>query len=261
MVGKKLPAFQFYPGDWRKDPGVQSLSFEERGVWIELLCLMHESEEPGKLLAGGQPIPMDRLARLLGLSASYLEVIITSLITLNVAGRCEKTGALINRRMVRDREVSQVRSKSGVKGGNPNFVRGQPNPYYDNQKDNQLCNQKDNQKITPSSSSSSSSSELNTLELSRKAKFTRPTIEEVAAYCLERGKGVDPETWMDHYESNGWKVGKNPMKDWRAAVRTWEKNQLKLTQPDDDKPRPMTQAEIDAHNAAFRASKERHQHG
>ena len=56
-----------------------------------------------------------------------------------------------------------------------------------------------------------------------KRRFTKPTLEEVQAYCLERGKGVDPQRWFDYYSSNGWKVGKNPMKDWKAAVRTWER--------------------------------------
>mgnify|MGYP001767301504 CR=1 FL=1 len=55
--------------------------------------------------------------------------------------------------------------------------------------------------------------------------FKPPTVEEVRAYCAERGNGVDPELFCSHYQSNGWKVGKNPMKDWKAAVRTWEKNQ------------------------------------
>jgi hypothetical protein len=54
--------------------------------------------------------------------------------------------------------------------------------------------------------------------------FVKPTLEEVMEYCKERGNGVDPQQWIDHYTSNGWKVGKNPMKDWKAAVRTWEKN-------------------------------------
>jgi hypothetical protein len=52
----------------------------------------------------------------------------------------------------------------------------------------------------------------------------KPTLDEVTAYCLERKNLVDPQRWLDHYESNGWRVGKNPMRDWRAAVRTWEKN-------------------------------------
>lgn len=56
--------------------------------------------------------------------------------------------------------------------------------------------------------------------------FKRPTVEEVRAYCLERKNTVDPEAFIDHYESNGWKVGKAAMKDWRAAVRTWEKQRL-----------------------------------
>lgn len=56
-----------------------------------------------------------------------------------------------------------------------------------------------------------------------RSKFIPPTLEEVIDYCNERGKGVDPQKWYDHYTSNGWKVGKNPMKDWRAAVRTWER--------------------------------------
>ena len=54
-------------------------------------------------------------------------------------------------------------------------------------------------------------------------RFTPPTIDEVSAYCRERGNDVDPERFLDYYTSNGWKVGKNPMKDWKAAVRTWEK--------------------------------------
>ena len=63
-----------------------------------------------------------------------------------------------------------------------------------------------------------------------KKRFVKPTVEEVRAYCLERGNSVDPQKFVDYYESNGWRVGKNPMKDWRAAVRTWERNQ---TQPRD----------------------------
>lgn len=56
------------------------------------------------------------------------------------------------------------------------------------------------------------------------SKFVPPTVEEVADYCVERGNSVDPEAFVAWYESNGWKVGKNPMKSWKAAVITWEKN-------------------------------------
>ena len=54
--------------------------------------------------------------------------------------------------------------------------------------------------------------------------FHPPTVEEVKAYCLERNNKVDAVRFVDYYTANGWKVGKNPMKDWRAAVRTWERD-------------------------------------
>lgn len=78
-----------------------------------------------------------------------------------------------------------------------------------------------------------------------RAVFTVPTVEEVSAYCQERGNSIDPQRFVDHYTSNGWVVGKTKMKDWRAAVRTWEKNDVQRNgkpQP----PKPMTRAEIDA---------------
>ena len=56
-----------------------------------------------------------------------------------------------------------------------------------------------------------------------KAKFKKPDVFEVAAYCRERQNGVDPQAFVDFYESKGWMIGKNPMKDWKAAVRTWER--------------------------------------
>lgn len=56
-------------------------------------------------------------------------------------------------------------------------------------------------------------------------RFIPPTVDEVAAYCQERGNGLDPEAFVDFYASKGWMVGKNPMKDWKAAVRTWERSE------------------------------------
>lgn len=55
-------------------------------------------------------------------------------------------------------------------------------------------------------------------------RFMPPTEAEVAAYCAEMGYTVDAERFCDYYASKGWVVGKTPMKDWKAAVRTWMKN-------------------------------------
>ena len=51
-----------------------------------------------------------------------------------------------------------------------------------------------------------------------------PSLEEIGSYCRERGNSVDPQYFYNYYQSNGWRVGKNPMRDWKAAVRAWEGN-------------------------------------
>lgn len=63
-------------------------------------------------------------------------------------------------------------------------------------------------------------------------RFQKPTLEEVKAYCSERKNTVNPERWFSYYEANGWKVGKNSMKDWKAAIRTWEQSEKKNNMPE-----------------------------
>ena len=58
----------------------------------------------------------------------------------------------------------------------------------------------------------------------KRKRFEKPTLSEIKEYCIERGNKVDAQHFFDYYESNGWRVGKNSMKNWQAAVRTWEKN-------------------------------------
>lgn len=60
-------------------------------------------------------------------------------------------------------------------------------------------------------------------------RFTPPTIEEVSAYCRERGNNIDPEAFVAYYTSKGWMVGRSKMKDWKSAVITWEKSRKKET--------------------------------
>lgn len=63
-------------------------------------------------------------------------------------------------------------------------------------------------------------------------RFAPPTVAEVAEYCRERQNTVDPQTFVDFYASKGWMVGKSPMKDWKACVRTWERDRVKQKPPD-----------------------------
>jgi hypothetical protein len=147
----KLPAFQFYPGDWRKDLGVQSLNYHDRGVWFEMLCLMHESERRGALMLNGQPMPRIALARVLGLPLDELNETIDRLIRSNVVtlelplkeqskgypevpaegvnGR-EDEGVIICRRMVRDEARRQEQTEDGKRGGNPALGRDYNEPGF-----------------------------------------------------------------------------------------------------------------------------------
>ena len=58
----------------------------------------------------------------------------------------------------------------------------------------------------------------------KRKRFEKPTLSQITQYCLKRNNNVNAEQFYDYYESNGWKVGKNAMKDWKACVRTWERN-------------------------------------
>ena len=64
----------------------------------------------------------------------------------------------------------------------------------------------------------------------QKKVFRKPTVEEVEAYCKERGNGINAEQFVNHYEAKGWMIGKQPMKDWQAAVRTWERTNKRAPQ-------------------------------
>ena len=69
------------------------------------------------------------------------------------------------------------------------------------------------------------------IKVKEKRNFVPPSVEEVASYCFERHNSVDPESFVNFYASKGWMVGKNKMKDWKAAVITWEKREKSTAIP------------------------------
>lgn len=154
MSDNKLPAFQFYPGDWKRDVGVQALNLHDRMVWFEMLLLMHESEQRGKLLLNGRPMPEDVVAQLIGVDKQTLQNSLSTILSYGVCSVDEETGAYMCRRMVRDESVRQQKKKAGRMGGNPVLLK-------------QVVKQEDKQNPTTgvkqnggSSSSSSSSTSV-----------------------------------------------------------------------------------------------------
>jgi len=148
----KLPALQFYVGDWRKDSGVQSCSLAARGLWIEILCIMHESTPRGFLELNGQPISDPQLARLTGASIDELTLLINELGTAGVFSK-DSRGVIYSRRMDRDEHIRKIRSEAGKKGAVFGIKGGRPKRGGEGSK---TPKRQKGQNNPPSSSSSSS---------------------------------------------------------------------------------------------------------
>lgn len=186
----KDPAFLFYSSDFLT--GTAFMSDEEVGQYIRLLCYQHQH---GHLLPGqyrgicrGNPTAL--------IEAKF---------------KIDSDGNYYNQRL--DVEIlkrtsfsASQKAKADKRWKDAGAMPGQ---------------------CLSSSSSFSSSIPLSSPSSIPKVKsaFAPPSIDEIKAYCQERGNSIDSEKFHSHYESNGWMVGRNRMKDWRAAVRTWERGE------------------------------------
>jgi hypothetical protein len=140
----KRPSFQFYPSDWLRDTALRSCSTGARGLWIDMICFMHEGSPYGYLKVADKVILPSNLARMVG---ETMEVVEGWLNELKEAGVYDTdNGAIFSRRMIRDEELRQKRAEGGKLGGNPNL------------KVNHKVIVEDKQNLTPSPSPSSTSS-------------------------------------------------------------------------------------------------------
>lgn len=119
-------------------------------------------------------------------------------------------------------ELSSMRSELGKLGGRPakaNEKQTESKPKAnDNQTDSKPKADKDKDKEEEKDIKEKEKKE----KVASAPRFVKPTVAQVSEYCRERGNGINPESFVDFYESKGWKVGSQPMKDWKACVRTWE---------------------------------------
>lgn len=234
-----LAYWRHYAGDYLASQTVALLSAAGRGIYVHLLC--HQWQARGD----GLPDDMEALARLAGVKAEELE---QSWPVLAQAFPLGEDGRRRNGRMQREWEIASEQHESRIRGG---VRRNQDSPGWqkrDNMTSSPIAqlsktdsspiaqlsendssclgsqNQNQNQ-IDTNVSRESPPAPVPTNEPKKPVKrFTPPTVEEVAAYIAEHGYPVDAVKWHAYYSSNGWKVGKNAMKDWRAAVRTWLKD-------------------------------------
>ena len=121
----------------------------------------------------------------------------------------------------RSNEISETKANNGTKGG----MQTQANASKPKQTQANASKRKQTQAKPSEEEKEEEKEEEYIKEKGKKesCRFLPPTVDDVKAYCQERNSTVDAERFVDFYSSKGWKVGSQPMKDWKAAVRTWEK--------------------------------------
>ena len=112
-------------------------------------------------------------------------------------------------------ERNEICRQNGLRGGRPKTKENQTEPNET----------KENQNEPNESRKEKKRNEMKGKETKEVKRFTPPTLQEVTEYCRERRNTVNPQRFIDFYASKGWKVGNQPMKDWRACVRTWEQRE------------------------------------
>jgi hypothetical protein len=217
----KYPAFWFYPGDWMKDTDLRAVSTAARGLWIDCLCLMWESDKRGYLvLTSGKTATTEQLARMTGNTPECVAELVKELEECGVASRTDE-GVLFSRRMVRDESKRRKCSKAGKKGGG--------NPHLKTFKGSAKGHVKGESKGTPKRITEDEYEIETSMSEGRRGGFKRPSIEDVQVYVSERGNKISAQKFVDYYEARGWKLNGKSMKDWKACVRTWEGNQSERT--------------------------------
>lgn len=195
-------------------------------LWVGLLCLAMKAPEPGYLeVSDGIPYTIDDLAMLFELEYKTVQLGLTLFEKYRMIQICE--GGLI--------EIINFRKHQALDklDHQRELARERVRRFRDKTRCNALltrnsvtCNSPKTRDIDIDIDK-----EGTTLggeyEGGPKAppspRFTPPTLTEVADYCKQRANNVNPATFVDHYTAKGWMIGKNKMKDWRAAVRTWER--------------------------------------
>ena len=173
---------------------IQALSMEQRGMLFTSLMLY---------VSGQEPEEMDPVT---AMAFSFIK-------------------SQMDKDIEKYNETCAKRSEAGKLGGRPKKQEEakkakKANGFSENQKKQGKAKKADNEYEYDNDN--------DLLKENTKRKvFSTPTVDDVRAYCLERNNKVDPQQFVDFYESKGWMIGKNKMKDWKAAVRTWERSETK----------------------------------
>ena len=207
----KRPSFQFYPSDWLRDTALRSCSTGARGLWIDMICFMHEGNPYGHLKVGNKVILPSNLASMVGATLHEVEGWLDELRQAGVYELAD-AGEIYSKRMVRDESLRNKRAEGGKLGGNPNLKV--------NLKVIPKVEEKVKQIPTPSSSSSSSSSNsIKALRLPTNFEMPVEWKQWARAERSDIDVNLEAESFKDYWSSKG---GKDACKtDWQATWRNW----------------------------------------
>jgi hypothetical protein len=213
--------FKFYGAEYLSDPKMDRLSVQERSCWLTILCMASQGDGKIKFLSVESLLnksgihfnpydsqEWDKACGVLKTFEQYEMIKIDNKGVIEVLNWNKRQ----NTAMTGYERVKKYR-KNMIKMGNDNEMITD-----DNGDDNDRGD-----KIRGEENIIINNIGGNT-PLTKVKKFIKPTLDEIKTYCSERSNSINPQKFIDFYESKGWLIGKNSMKDWKAAVRTWEGN-------------------------------------
>jgi len=201
-MAKELPFFKFEPNQW-ENGNIQICSRDDKGLFIDL-CSMYWSrlgDVPLKLainkLCGGNATAFDSLIR------ENIFTVIDGLICIDY----------LNEQLNNFDETSKINSKNAKDG-------------WEKRRKQKEESERNATASNPQSENDAIREEKRREENKKVVKFIPPSADDVKAYCISRDNNVNVNKFIDFYESKGWMIGKTKMKDWKACVRTWEKDSI-----------------------------------
>ena len=179
---------------------------DERSVWVDLLALSYKDN--GYIRANeGTPYNAKQLAGLLVITEELLERTIQKCVQTNkIEIKNDQTLYVLNFETYKlsERHKRRFNKDQRTMAGNADTMA---------KNEARIVN---NSRVNKSKLNKNREREISTLN------FIKPSLKEISTYCQERNNNIIPQLFFDYYESNGWMVGRNKMKDWKATIRTWE---------------------------------------
>ena len=220
-AGSVSQPLSFSTGDWKSDSGLSCCSATTRGVWIELICSMHESH------SGSITGTVDQLSRLARCHLKEMASAIDELEHTKTADIARLTNDRVTvacRRLIRKEELSKKRMVSGSKGGSTTASKREATPYQNNEtlEGDFACVLLSTERDEEGKKEESNKEE-------RKEEVEKDTYENKALYRVRefsKGEGIiqsDADWFFWKCESNGWTNGGKPILDWKATLRAWQR--------------------------------------